>query len=105
MDTLNFILANWQTLANIALGLVLLFQAVKGHYWDQVIRVAGQLAYEAATLAGLDKEDRRKYVAQNLYALAPLFARKVFTAEQFELAVEMGYKLIAKPRLQAEGKV
>jgi hypothetical protein len=97
----GWVLANWFDIGQVIGSLVAIFIALKTRQWNRLIALAGKLAYDVALLTDLDNAQKRVLVANELYAAAGVTARKLFSKEQFELAVEMGWKLIAKPQLQA----
>lgn len=99
----GWVLAHWQQLGEVIGLLVAMYLAIRNHQWDRLIKKAGELAYEVGLLTDLDNQQKRDLVAAELYALAGPLARKLFTPAQFSFAVEMGWKLIAKPAL-ASGK-
>jgi hypothetical protein len=92
-------LNHWKELGELIIAVVAFYNVIRAHQWDRLVVTAGDLAYDAANLAGLDKTDKQKHVAGQLYALANPLARKLFSEAQFAMAVETGWKLIAKPRM------
>ena len=103
ISTGMWILNHWKEIGEVVIAFIALYNVVRAHQWERLVVTAGELAYDAAKLAGLDERDKQKHVAGQLFALAGPFARKLFTEEQFLMAVESGWKLIAKPRVTAEG--
>jgi len=99
----EFLFNHWEALAGIMALLGQAYMAVRAKQWDKLVQLAGQLAFEAAKLTGLDDPGKRELVEGQLYDKAGSIARLLFTREQFRLAVETGYKLIAKPKMAEEG--
>ena len=97
----GWVLANWLLIGQVVATLVAAYVAIREHQWNRLIVLAGKLAFDVATLTELDKKAKRDVVAAELYNLAGPVARKLFTQAQFSMAVEMGWKLIAKPSLPA----
>lgn len=95
----GWVLANWQQIGELIAALAAIYWAIRNHQWDRLVKEAGRLAYDVAMLTDLDNTQKRELVAGELYALAGPVARKLFTRAHFGMAVEMGWKLIAKPAL------
>lgn len=95
----GWVLAHWLDIGNVIAGFVAIYFALRARQWDKLIGLAGKLALDVAKVTELDNAAKRALVANELYAAAGVTARKLFTKEQFELAVEMGWKLIAKPQI------
>lgn len=98
-----WVLAHWLQIGEVVAALVAIYWAIRNHQWNRIIDLAGELAYDVALLTEFDKAKKREVVTNELYAMAGPVARRLFTREQFGLAVEMGWKLIAKPKVQSEG--
>lgn len=94
-----WVLAHWLDIGNVVGGLVAFYFALRARQWDKLLALAGKLALDVAKVTELDNATKRALVANELYAAAGATARKLFTKAQFEMAVEMGWKLIAKPQL------
>lgn len=97
----NWLGANWVTLGTMLGSVFGIYTAVRQSQWDQLVKLAGDLAFNVATLSGLDDAAKRKQVEDRLYANAGPMAHLLFSQEKFELAIEMGYQLIAKPKTAA----
>lgn len=96
-----WVLAHWQAIGELLAALVAIYTAVKTHQWGRLVAEAGRVTFNLATLTNLDGDQKRAEAEKKLYANAGPIARALFTEAQFMLAVETGYKLIAKPQLKA----
>lgn len=94
-----WVLTHWQTLGELIAALVALYAAVRAHQWTKLTELAGLVAFNLATLTDWTNEAKRKEGVTRLYAAAGPIARLLFTEAQFALALETGWKLIAKPQL------
>ncbi len=97
-----WVLAHWRELGELIALIVALVTAIRTYQWNQLVKLAGQLTFSVATLTNFDNDAKRRVAERELYQKAPAIARAWFTEEQFALAVETGWKLIAKPRLEAK---
>lgn len=97
-----WVLNHWRELGELIALVVALVTAFRTYQWNQLVRLAGDLTFAVATLTNFDNDVKRRLAERELYNKAPAFARAWFTEAQFALAVETGWKLIAKPRLEAK---
>lgn len=95
----GWVLAHWQDLGSLIAVIVAIYFAIRAQQWDKLLGLAAELSATTAKLAGLDNAGKRAMVAAMLYEQANPLAKRIFTPQQFELAVETAYQLITKPRL------
>lgn len=72
----------------------------KARQWGRLVATGGAIALEVAKLTGFSNKAKRAEAIRRLYKEAPPIARQLFTEEQFGMAVEKGYQLIAQPELK-----
>lgn len=102
MDALNWVLSHWSPLCNVALALCLLFVAVKNGQYDRLLVIAAEVTDDVSELVGADNAEKRKFAADELWAHAGPLAQRLFTREQFEMAVDIAWQTITKPAKKAE---
>lgn len=103
MDALNFVLAHWGAITNVALGLALLIMAVKNKQWDRLLVIAAEITDDVGELVGADNAEKRKMAADALWDAAGPIAQKLFTKEQMAQIVDIAWHTITKPAQKADG--
>jgi hypothetical protein len=94
----GWVLSNMVGIGTVSGSVLALYNAVRAHQWDRLVQLAGNVAFNVATLANMDNATKRKAVEERVYAAAGPLARNMFSQAQFEVALESGYQLIAKPK-------
>lgn len=97
----GWVLMHWQGLGALISLLVAAYAAIRQRQWEALVALAGQITLNVATLSGFDNAKKRQEAEDRLYTMATPLMRELFSKEQFEHAVETGYQLITKPKLQA----
>lgn len=95
----GWVISHWQDLGSLIAVIVAIYFAIRAQQWDRLLGLAAELSATTAKLTGYDNASKRTLVARQLYDQANPLAKRIFTSEQFELAVETAYQLITKPRL------
>lgn len=98
-----WVLGHWRELGELLALLVAFVHAARSYQWARLVQLAGQLTFALATLTNFDNDAKRRVAETDLYQKAGPIARSLFSEEQFALAIETGWKLIAKPRLAVSG--
>lgn len=102
MDALNWILANWSPLTNVAMALVLAVIVIKNGQWDRLLVIAAEVTDDVSMITGMDNQEKRKFAADSLWAAAGPVAQRLFTREQMEQIVEIAWHTIIKPAQKAD---
>lgn len=97
----KFLSEHWRDIGDLCLVILpALVLAVRQRQWALLVTQAGNLAFVAARMADLDNEQRRQWVADQLFDWLPLWARPMFSAKGIAIAIEYGWHQLAKPRLK-----
>ena len=91
---------NWPSL--LALGGFLVMMA-RGKATQAAIAEAVKVTTILATDVAyelLDNKQRREKAIEVVYANLPLWAKKMLSQDDLEMAVEQGWKFLAKPKLE-----
>lgn len=102
MDALNWILANWSPLTNVAMALVLAVVLIKNGQWDRLLVIAAEITDDVSMLTGMDNEEKRRAAADFLWDAAGPVAQRLFTRAQMEQIVEIAWHTIVKPAQKAD---
>lgn len=97
----SWVMGHWQALGELLALVVAGYHAVRAHQWNQLVSIAGRVTYNLATLTNYDDAAKRRAAISKLYEAAGPLARALFSEAQFALAVETGWKLVAKPQVEA----
>lgn len=94
-----WVLSHWLQLGELLGFLVAAYYALRARQWDKLVALAAPITASLAALSGYDNAGKRKVAVDKLYAKSNPLMRRLFSLEQFELAVETAYQMLTKPKL------
>ena len=100
MDAVNYVVAHWETLTGLGLGLLVLFNIIKNREWDRLLVTAAEITEDVGELVGADNQEKRHAAADMLYESAGPVARRIFTREQMASIVDIAWHTITKPAMK-----